>query len=558
MMGLFSCSMCRMMGNVTMTSTKECNVAIRPARLTTILVILISLEPASLFALPTKSVASRRRAEGRDGKLHPLSAAPTTGNDDNPLSTSLEIDEGQPTNGMTKRSVKSRERKKKVDFPSFAYDTKNRYRTSRQHVRVCFDNFEDRATSRVIVVPRSEKKKGRPFYYNLLRAVFGRSFEAIFSDTEQLLPTAVQTRLLTERAYARQEPFAAENMTLPPSLDDLAARNREPFEGFWISTPARILLFSASFISFPVLTKFLDVFVTMEPEQLDEIASKFAPGISILYGTFISLTLSILYNRQRDIQDNVALECALLIDITRTLLSLFSDFRDKAVEAGQCAADQIRTLVRSSRGAELMLLMYNDPYARMLELVDTLEDELYLQTGGAARFNTRIAYSRDIIKDLYKVRAQRLSDESLALPPTHFLILNTLTALILLGYTISILPTVNASTGEPSNESSLLFGVLTTTYIIFYYFASDLNNPFRGVYQLRRSCAASHLLEAKWLIANHPLLRGQVDFEDVEDEDDGSSILEMRSPGLGDYYFVRDDLMAGLSPPSTSSTDGLG
>ena len=205
-----------------------------------------------------------------------------------------------------------------------------------------------------------------------------------------------------------------------------------------------------------------------------------------------------------------------------------------------------------------MLLMYNDPYARMLELVDTLEDELYLQTGGAARFNTRIAYSRDIIKDLYKVRAQRLSDESLALPPTHFLILNTLTALILLGYTISILPTVNASTGEPSNESSLLFGVLTTTYIIFYYFASDLNNPFRGVYQLRRSCAASHLLEAKWLIANHPLLRGQVDFEDVEDEDDGSSVLEMRSPGLGDYYFVRDDLMAGLSPPSTSSTDGLG
>jgi Protein of unknown function (DUF4239) len=446
-------------------------------------------------------------------------------------------------NGTERRSSQSRSRRS-VDFPSFAYDAKNSVRSGSGpkpsvKVSVCFD--DECTSSTVLAGPKMERSE--PLSTRILRSIFGPTFEAGLSDTERLLPTAIQTRLLTDRAYARREPFEAENVTAPPSLDDLAARTREPFEGFWISDVARILYFTVSYFAFPVLTKFLDAFVTMPPEQLDSITGKFAPGVSILYGTFISLTLSILYNRQREIQDNVALECALLVDVTRVLLSLFKDDPERAVNAGQCAADQIRTLVRSSRGAELMLLMYSDVYARMLELVDAHEDEMFRNQGVAGRSTTRISYSRDLIKDLYKVRAQRLSDESLALPPTHFLILNTLTVLILLGYTISILPTVALGTGEPSNESSVLFGVLTTTYIIFYYFASDLNNPFRGVYQVRRSCAASHLLEAKWLIANHPLLRGKVDFDEV-DESEGSSgsIVELRSPGLGEYYFIRENV----------------
>lgn len=57
-----------------------------------------------------------------------------------------------------------------------------------------------------------------------------------------------------------------------------------------------------------------------------------------------------------------------------------------------------------------------------------------------------------------------------------------------------------------------------------------------GVYQVRRSSAASHLLQTKWLIANHPSMRGKVDFEDVtgdirdimERED-----LSVWTPGLG-------------------------
>jgi hypothetical protein len=235
----------------------------------------------------------------------------------------------------------------------------------------------------------------------------------------------------------------------------------------------------------------------------------------------------------------VALECAYLVIITRNLLSIFKNNRDMAIEAGQCAADQIRTLVRSSRGAELILLMYNDPYARMAELLEAQEEHLFYELGSYGRSANLLSNSRDILKDLNRIRANRLSDEALALPPTHFLILNFLTLLILLGYTISILPTTDFHTGEVSNESSVLFGVLSTIYVLFYNFCADLNNPFEGVYQIRRSCAASHLLEAKWLIVNHPLLRGEVDFEEVPEEPAGVLI---RSPGLGDLWFERDEI----------------
>jgi hypothetical protein len=163
-----------------------------------------------------------------------------------------------------------------------------------------------------------------------------------------------------------------------------------------------------------------------------------------------------------------------------------------------------------------------------------------------------IGTSRDILKDLNRLRANRLSEEALALPPTHFVILTVLTLLILFGYVVSILPTVDAS-GNPPIESCLFFGILCTVYILFYNFANDLNNPFQGVYQLRRSATASHLLEAKWLIANHPLLRGEVDFEEVEEDEVGEREIRVRSPGLGDLRFERDEIFPDSGEQQTNN-----
>jgi len=98
--------------------------------------------------------------------------------------------------------------------------------------------------------------------------------------------------------------------------------------------------------------------------------------------------------------------------------------------------------------------------------------------------------------------------------------------------------------GDPSNETCLLFAALSTIYVLFYNFASDLNGPFQGVYQIRRSCAASHLLQLKWLIANHPLLRGEVDFEVAEED---ATTVEIECPGLGSLSFDKDELFVDSS-----------
>lgn len=48
------------------------------------------------------------------------------------------------------------------------------------------------------------------------------------------------------------------------------------------------------------------------------------------------------------------------------------------------------------------------------------------------------------------------------------------------------------------------------------------------------------MLEAKWLLANHPSTRGQIDFERVEEEASNSVLIQ--TPGIGEFWFERDEL----------------
>lgn len=141
-----------------------------------------------------------------------------------------------------------------------------------------------------------------------------------------------------------------------------------------------------------------------------------------------------------------------------------------------------------------------------------------------------LSLCRDTIKDLRKIRASRLSDESLFLPGTHYFILKALTFLLLLGYFISVLPSVD-ELGYVPFESTLLFGTLCTVYLLFYAFAIDLNDLYNGVFQIRRGSSASHLLEIKKIVADHPWLRFEVSFEHVNRE------ILCFYPGLADVWF---------------------
>jgi len=52
------------------------------------------------------------------------------------------------------------------------------------------------------------------------------------------------------------------------------------------------------------------------------------------------------------------------------------------------------------------------------------------------------------------------------------------------------------------------------------------------------------LLQLKWLIANHPLLRGEVDFEVAEED---ATTVEIECPGLGSLSFDKDELFVDSS-----------
>jgi hypothetical protein len=278
---------------------------------------------------------------------------------------------------------------------------------------------------------------------------------------------ARRTRLLVDRSYANAETYNSENLNRPPRLTDLDPPSPKKIETFWISIPSRLLSFMVPFLTFPSIMKTLTMMMdtsVVDNSQLVQIASDFAPGVAILYGTFLSLTLSVLYNRQQNLQNDIALETSLLMYLTRIVLNLFRADEAGALQAGQCVADQVRALVKSSRANELILLMYSDPYARLMELVDMREAKL---KGDGDR--AQIGTCRDTLREIVKVRSQRLSDEALFLPPTHFFVLTTLTMLILLGYCVTVLPSV-ADGSAPSLESSLLFGILCAVYIFFYIF----------------------------------------------------------------------------------------
>uniref|UniRef100_A0A7S4JUG4 ABC transmembrane type-1 domain-containing protein n=1 Tax=Odontella aurita TaxID=265563 RepID=A0A7S4JUG4_9STRA len=270
------------------------------------------------------------------------------------------------TSGEAKDTSSRKRRQRCVDFPSN-----------------CYEKVPSRSASRT--------KKGRKGQKAIPFVKLDPSIDAFspFSDTglsagfpleadlTDIMKNAEKTRLLTSRSYAKKEPFAQVNVTLPPMLNDLSTPPTKSIETYWAGAPFRLVVFLAAYGVFPYLTKFLETFVTMDPDEFDAITSKFTPGISILYGTFVSLTISILYNRQQSIQERVSTEASLIALLERNLLSIFRADKNAAIEASQSIADQIRTLVKSSRGRELMGIMYSDPYARILELIEERELELF-------------------------------------------------------------------------------------------------------------------------------------------------------------------------------------
>ena len=171
-------------------------------------------------------------------------------------------------------------------------------------------------------------------------------------------------------------------------------------------------------------------------------------------------------------------------------------------------------MLSRTRGVELLSIMKADTYSNILALVD---DYHYLHgcddTFGAAQESTMSNIRADLTH-IMEVRALRLSDEASSLPPTHFLLLTSLSAVSSIAFVTASLAVVK-DLNDPPEEARLLFAGLMALYILFFNFCRDLNGPFQGVYQIKRSNAVSHLLQTKWLIVNQ--LGNKINFGEFEE-----------------------------------------
>lgn len=172
--------------------------------------------------------------------------------------------------------------------------------------------------------------------------------------------------------------------------------------------------FLGAFFFFPYLCNILSTLVEISEDEFDIINDQFTPGIGILYGTFVALTLDILYGRQGKVQENASVEASLLSQVTQNVLHLFREETDIAREATQIIADQVRIIVYRSRGSEMLNIMRADPYARLLSIVDHYQRD---KTSFTPQQEALIDCLRGDIPGLMEARAKRLSDEASALPP---------------------------------------------------------------------------------------------------------------------------------------------
>jgi hypothetical protein len=338
-----------------------------------------------------------------------------------------------------------------------------------------------------------------------------------FIDQSVLQQYSQQTRLIEPRRYAIPDQFLKDNANKPPTVDDVAmpATQYGPIAvAFaWNGLLARAVVGSASYLAFPLIIDFLDSTVTyvVDANELSKLVDSFVPGVAIVLGTYFSLTISILYDRLAKLTEAVDAECSLLALTLINLLHLFAESDpEAAVEGSQCIADQVRKLVFESRGRETVGIIYNDPYARVLRLLKDYSNQDGCQDGYL------LSDLHSNVGKLFKLRSDRLTVESLGLAPTHFDVMTFLSGLLLVGFALGTVATASVA-GVPSETAQVLFAALVVCYTIFYEMAFDLNRPYDGIYQLRRSGAAMHLLQIKQILTTHPVVKGRVDFEEILD-----------------------------------------
>jgi len=367
--------------------------------------------------------------------------------------------------------------------------------------------------------------------------------------------------LMADRTYGAPELLDQDHLREAPSLDDLNQRPAKFKETYWITPVFRLGVIAASYLAFPLFLEVFHNFETIDAKQFDIVVGQIAPKVGVLYATILALTLQVLYQRFTRIQENVTTEAMLLSQVARNFLSLFANEEEWAIEACQMIANQVRIMLSRTRGVELLSIMKADTYASLLSIIN---DYHYLH-GCDADYTPQeesiTSMLRVEIGQLMETRALRLADEASSLPSTHFTLITSLSFVSIVAYVTASLKVVD-DLMHPPQEASLLFAGLLALYILFFNFCRDLNGPFEGVYQIKRSNAVSHLMQTKWLIMNQ--LGDSVSFnvnygEDEEQLEVEDSIKAFFSgPETEDIATVEANTMQTLVDELESAVETIG
>mmetsp|Transcript_8631 Transcript_8631/g.13278 ORF Transcript_8631/g.13278 Transcript_8631/m.13278 type:complete len:365 (+) Transcript_8631:137-1231(+) len=276
--------------------------------------------------------------------------------------------------------------------------------------------------------------------------------------------------------------------------DDLftkPAAERQSLQTVWITAPYRATMFAIAYSAYPTIILFFRSIVPeAETGESTALISSFAPAISLLYGAWLSVTFSILEERTSSLQRTVTEESALLHALCRRTAKLvhancLKEITEKEEALFAPIFEQTTILACRSREDELLAIANEDVYHRF--------------DGALLKNSIFDAGITDLVDRLTATRAVRLTKETKSLPAAHFVVLATFSFQLLFCfiYAAALVPT-------PSDNSVLrvAFALFFSVNVLVFNFSLDLNDPFRGNYQIRRSAINANLIATRRIIAD--------------------------------------------------------
>lgn len=347
-----------------------------------------------------------------------------------------------------------------------------------------------------LIINEPEKEPVLQGVFNEIKTEFLEIFDGQISESKK--------RELRSRSYAAQKSsfiqpksYAVGASKKEYTVQDLSFSDTKSI-GYSVWFRSLVVIFA--FLAFPSLESVIMVF--HDDLNTGVVGGAVLPGIGILFGTLISVTYSILLNRQATLQEIATQESSQLSLLTKEISALFHEEDHRRQVAFQHIWTHAETLINRGRLQELLQIMNsNDPLLNLRDCVSELCSTSFLSSSDLYKhrksemLDIQIPSVMATINKLLTLRSSRLSQESLNLPGIHFSILRLLALWQLVGFAVIVADNYKPGCVFPSIESRLLFCLLVGVFALSINFAYDLNQPFEGAYQVRRSSISAYLIQ---------------------------------------------------------------